>query len=185
MVPVEWPIAAADQGGGHPAARVAGGDRLRVVRADFFLDPGARLTEQERALMASMLGDLVAGLADDFAVLLGLAEAANDEETQLFDRLWQSGLLDIPDLLRLLLRRAEEERLSAAVRAGRTTSGSRFLQSFVGDEDAEVSCPRTPARPLRRAQNCFRRSQCRSRGLPGQRHRSGPSLRPGEAPEPS
>lgn len=138
MVPVEWPIATADKDGGRLAARVAGSGRLPLVRADFFLDPRARLTEQERALMTAMLGEIVAGLADDFAVLLGAAEAANDDGGEIFDRLWRAGLLDIPDLVRLLLQRAEEERVSAGIRAGRSSS-SRFLQAFVGDEDSDVS----------------------------------------------
>jgi hypothetical protein len=138
MVPVEWPIATAGNDGGHSAARVAGSGRLSSVRVDFFLDPAARLTEQERALMTGMLGDLVASLADEFAVLLGSGEAANDDGGRLFDRLWKSRLLDKPDLIRLLLRRAEEECLSAALRAGRPSS-SRLLQFLVGDEDSEIS----------------------------------------------
>jgi hypothetical protein len=139
MVPVEWPIATAEKVGGRRAARVAGSGRLPLVRADFFLDSQARLTEQERALMTAMLSDLVAGLADELATLFGVAEPANDDGGQMFDRLWKAGLLDIPDLVCLLLRRAEEERVAAGVRAGRASSGSRFLQAFVGDEDSEVS----------------------------------------------
>ena len=139
MVPVEWPIATADKDGGRLAARVAGSGRLPLVRADFFLDPRARLTEQERALMTAMLSDLVAGLIDELRALLGAAEPANDDGGQVFDRLWKTGLLDIPDLIRLLLRRSEEERLSAGVRTAGAPSGSRFLQALVGDQDPEVS----------------------------------------------
>ncbi len=139
MAPFEWPIAAAEEASDHPAARNAGSGRLPVVRADFFLDPTARLTEQERALMTAMLHDLVDSLADELAVLLGSAEAANDREDVLFDTLWQARLLDIPDLVLLLLRRAEEETLSAGVRAGRAPNKARFLQSFVGDEDSDIS----------------------------------------------
>lgn len=139
MVPVEWPIAAAGDDGGRSAARVAGSGRLPLVRADFFLDPVARLTEQERALMTGMLGDLVTSLADEFAVLLGSAAGDDDEGGQHFDRLWKAGLLDIPELVGLLLRRAEEERVSAGIRAGRPSNSSRLLQSFVGEEDLEVS----------------------------------------------
>lgn len=139
MVAVEWPIAVTYGGSGHLAARVAGGDRLPVVRADFFLDPRARLSEQERAIMTAMLADLVASLADDFAALLGNAEPANDDGEQLLDRLWKAGLLDIPNLVGLLLGRAEEERISAALRLGRPANRLRFLQSFVGDGDSDVS----------------------------------------------
>jgi hypothetical protein len=139
MVPVEWPIATAEKAGGRHAACVAVSGRLRVVRADFFLDSQARLTEQERALMTAMLSDLVAGLTDEFVILLGAAEAANDDGGQMFDRLWKAGLLDIPDLIHLLLRRAEEERVAAGILSGRAAGGSRFLQLFVGDEDPGVS----------------------------------------------
>jgi hypothetical protein len=139
MVPVEWPIATADEDGGRHAARVAGSGRLPVVRADFFLDPRARLTEQERALMTAMLNDLVVGLTDELAVLLGSVEPANDHCDELFGRLWAAGLLDIPDLISLLLRRAEEERVAVGIRAGHASYASRFLQRFVGGDDLEVS----------------------------------------------
>ena len=58
MMPEEWPIAAqaADE---NAPARSAGRDRLATVRADFFLDSRARLSEQERALMTAMLHCLV------------------------------------------------------------------------------------------------------------------------------
>jgi hypothetical protein len=139
MVPVEWPIAVADEGGERIAARVAGRGRLRTARADFFLDPRARLSEQERALMSGMLADLVNSIADEIRSGLAGFEPANDEDDQLLDLLRGAGLLDIPDLVGLLLRRAEEERISAAVRAGRGAGKHRFMQSFVSDEDPHVS----------------------------------------------
>jgi hypothetical protein len=139
MVPVEWPIAAPAANGGPVPARVAGSARLRTVRADFFLDPGERLTEQERALMTSMLTDLVCTLVDEFVSLMPGSEPANDTGDSLVDRLWAAGLLDIGDLVQLLLHRAEEERLVAAMRAGRPAGKARFLQSLVSDEDADVS----------------------------------------------
>jgi hypothetical protein len=139
MVPVEWPIAVADQGGERIAARVAGRGRLRTARADFFLDPKARLSEQERALMTGMLADLVNSIADEIRSGLAGFEPANDEDDQLLDLLRGAGLLDIPDLVDLLLRRAEEERISAAVRSGHGAGKQRFLQSFVSDEDPQVS----------------------------------------------
>jgi len=109
------------------------------VRVDFFLDSRSRLTEQERALMTAMLGDLVTMIADEFTALLADAEPANDEGTRIVDRLWDSGLLDIPDLIQLLLHRAEEERLAAGIRAGRPAGKMRFLQSLVSAEDSHVS----------------------------------------------
>ena len=135
MVPVEWPIAAADEGGGAAAARFAGRDRLRIARIDFFLDARARLSEQERALMSGMLSDLVDTLADELRSGLAGSEPANDEDDQLFQQLREAGLLDIPDLIALLLRRAEEERISTALARGR----QRFVHSLVSDENSEIS----------------------------------------------
>jgi hypothetical protein len=139
MTPVEWPIAAPSPDGGPDLARVAGSSRLAVARADFFLDPRARLTEQERSLMTAMLTDLVEGISDEFSSgLSGAAnDAANDWDQQVFETLWSSGLLDIPDLIALLLRRAQEERIAAAIRSGRNPL--RFLQSLVSDENSAVS----------------------------------------------
>lgn len=139
MVPVEWPIAAPASDGGAIPARLAGSDRLPAVRADFFLDPVARLSEQERSLMTGMLTDLVAMLADEFTAALAEGQPANDEGERVFDRLRSAGLLDMPELIALLLRRAEEERIGAGVRAGRPAGKSRFLQSLVGDSGAEIS----------------------------------------------
>jgi hypothetical protein len=139
MVPVEWPIAATSEGGGPVAARACGRARLCTARVDFFLDPRARLTEQERALMSGMLADLVNSVADDFRALLSGAEPANDDGQELFDRLRRSGLLDIPELIKILLRRAEEERVAAAIRSARGPGKPRFLQSLVSDEDSEIA----------------------------------------------
>lgn len=138
-MPIEWPIAAPVADGGAVAARAAGRSRLSTARADLFLDPRARLSEQERSLMTAMLTDLVDMLADEFTALLAGAEPANDEGERIADRLWAAGLLDIPDLVRLILDRAEEERLAAGIRAGRPAGKMRFLQSLVSDEDSEVS----------------------------------------------
>lgn len=89
--------------------------------------------------MTTMLTDLVAMVADEFTVLLPDAEPANDLDDRLVDRLWAAGLLDIPDLLALLLRRAEEERISAGLRAGLPAKKPRLLQSLVSDEDSDIA----------------------------------------------
>ena len=89
--------------------------------------------------MTGMLADLVNSVADEFRTALGAYEPANDEGEQLFDRLRSAGLLDIPDLVALLLRHAEEEHISAGIRAARGGAKLRFLQSLVSDEDLEVS----------------------------------------------
>jgi hypothetical protein len=51
MMPVEWPLAAsAADRPVEPARPRVGSDRLAVASADFFLDEGSRLTDEERAL---------------------------------------------------------------------------------------------------------------------------------------
>lgn len=139
MVPVEWPIAAPSDDGGLVPARVVGSGRLPVVRLDFFLDPAARLTEQERSLMTAMLCDLVSSVTDEFTAILADAEPANDDGDSLVDRLWAAGLLDIPDLISVLLRRAEQERINSAIRQARGAGKARLAQSLVSDDDADIS----------------------------------------------
>jgi len=139
MVPEEWPIEAPASGGRAGAARFAGYSRLPSVRVDFFLDSRTRLTEQERALMTAMLSDLVAMIVDQFTSELADSEPANDDGGRLVDRLWSSGLLDVEALVALLLRRAEAERVSAAIRVARPGSKGRVLQSLVSDDDPDVS----------------------------------------------
>lgn len=140
MAPVEWPIAALSDDPAATSTRRGDRDRLATVRADFFLDPKARLTEQERALMTAMLADLVAIVADEVRMAAEVrSQVANDHGADVFDRLTASGLLDIPELIALLLRRAEQERVLATV--GRGDSGSRasFLHMLAASDDPAVS----------------------------------------------
>jgi hypothetical protein len=118
MMPEEWPIAALAADGSTPA-RLAGRGRLSTVRRDFFLDPSKRLTEQERALMTAMLHCLVSDVGDSIRAALPSGRlAANDEgDTALVEALTTSGLLDEAGLMAMLLRRADEERISTAARA--------------------------------------------------------------------
>ncbi|WP_310468783.1 DUF2336 domain-containing protein [Sphingomonas sp.] len=140
MVPEEWPIAAAPDGRDAGPARRAERSRLSTVRADFFLDPAERLTEQERALMTRMLSELVGGTADEIELAAGDGRAAvNDRDrSALVRRLGQAGLLDDPQLIELLLRRADEERVAAALRA-RSGARSSLLQSLVAADSAPVA----------------------------------------------
>jgi hypothetical protein len=89
--------------------------------------------------MTAMLADLVNMVADEFTSILAGFGPANDEGEQLVDRLWESGLLDIPDLIALLLRRAEEERVAAGIRAAWPAGKARFVQSLVSDEESGIS----------------------------------------------
>ena len=139
MVPEEWPIAPPAIRADNPARR-AGRGRLPIVRQDFFLDPAKRLTEQERALMTAMLADLVGTIADELgASLTASMGAANDEDGhQLLLQLSAAGQLDHQELISLLLRRADEERITSAMRA-RSGGHPAFLQALVADSDASIA----------------------------------------------
>lgn len=129
---------AAPAGGAQSLGRRAGRGRLSTVRADFFLDPRERLSERERALMSAMLHCLV----DDIAARLRVemhSEPVRDGEPNLVDALNRHGLLDEPDLIALLLLRAEEERIAAAASARAGRSETRLLQGLVGDDNDLVS----------------------------------------------
>src|SRR5947208_4546411 len=140
MMPEEWPIAApaADQ---NAPARSAGRDRLSTVRVDFFLNSAERLTEQERALMTAMLHCLVGDIADELrAALPNIATPANDEgNLALIDLLSGAGLLDRAGLVRLLLRRADEERIATAARSRSGRREERVVQGLVSHSDGAVA----------------------------------------------
>ena len=139
MVPDEWPVAAPSDDGRYPA-RPAGRRRLSTVRKDFFLDPRDRLTEQERALMTAMLAELLEAIAEEIrAALPANFLPANDDDSQdLLRTLANAGLLDQVDLITLLLRRADEERIANAVRARSAPRGG-FLQALIAEDDDRIS----------------------------------------------
>jgi hypothetical protein len=118
--------------------RGSGRGRLATVRADFFLDPAERLSERERALMTGMLHCLVVDIAERLSDGLP-RDSAVGTHTQLVADLNRSGLLDDPDLIALLLLRAEEERIAAAASARAGRSEARVLQGLVGNENGQVS----------------------------------------------
>ena len=140
MAPEEWPIAVPPSEGGARPPHSAGRGRLPTVRSDFFLDPAERLSEQERALMTAMLADLLGSIAGEIrAALPGGLAVANDGDGQMLVRqLAAAGLLDQPELMELLLRRADDERIGGAVRA-RSGQSSTFLQALIADSDDDVS----------------------------------------------
>ena len=139
MVPDEWPIGVPSDDGRYPA-RPAGRRRLPTVRTDFFLDPRDRLTEQERALMTAMLAELLDAIAEEIRAALpaNLLAANDDDSQQLLQRLTAAGLLDQGDLIALLLRRADEERISNAVRSRSAPRGG-FLQGLIAEDDDRIS----------------------------------------------
>src|SRR5687767_15960800 len=115
MMPVEWPLAASAADRPVDSARPrAGRDRLPVAMADFFLDEGSRLTDEERALMAAMLRGLVSDIADELIAALPPIFGAKAERLRdgLYRRLRNAGLLAREGVVALLLRRADEQQLS-------------------------------------------------------------------------
>ena len=139
-MPEEWPIAAPAADRTVPA-QAAGGDRLATVRADFFLNPAHRLSEQERALMSAMLHCLVGEVADAIRAALppGWAAANDESNLALVETLTRSGLLDDPALMALLVRRADEERIGASARARSGRRDARTIQGLVSNDDGAVS----------------------------------------------
>ena len=141
MTAEEWPLAAPAPDRTATPARNGGRTRLDTVRRDFFLDPEQRLSEQERALMTAMLHAIVSDIADELrAALPPNSAVANDEDNgELVAELKAAGLLDLPPLIELLLRRADEEQITAAVRARSGRRDGRLLQVLVSDENASIS----------------------------------------------
>lgn len=137
-MPVEWPLAAsAADHPVEPARPRAGRDRLATASADFFLDEGSRLTDEERALMAAMLRGLVAEVADELITALPPLVAARAEQVRdgAYRALRNAGLLEREGLVALLLRRADEQQLSARL----DRNGGSMVAKLVGDDDAAVA----------------------------------------------
>lgn len=137
MMPAEWPIAAEAADRRVDPARPRGPSRLATVRRDFFLDPTDRLTEQERALMSAMLADFVAMVTRELAAAGGFPSNLG-ELGRVDAALMATGLLDRPQFISLMLRRADEHRISTtfAAHAGRKLP---LLSKLVGDDNPAVA----------------------------------------------
>jgi hypothetical protein len=137
MMPVEWPLAApAADRPVDPARPRAGRDRLAIAAADFFLDESGRLSDEERALMAAMLRALVIDIADELIAGLPPIMAAQAEHARdgIYRRLRNAGLMEREGLVALLLRRADEQQLSA-----RADRNAPTVAALVSDEAAPVA----------------------------------------------
>lgn len=135
----EWPIAAPARGRKRAAVERLSARRdrrLAAVLQDFFLPTEARLTEQERALMTAMLHGLVERIADELRARLEPLTAAScaTAAPELVADLSRAGLLQDEELIALLLRRADIQRLAQGAGQGRTR-----LQRWTVGEDAEVA----------------------------------------------
>ncbi|GAA4006456.1 hypothetical protein GCM10022211_19060 [Sphingomonas humi] len=139
-MPAEWPISAlasSERSKRPSSALPADGDRpIAAIVQDLFLAPGARLTEQERSLMSAMLHGLIERIAIELRARLTPEVAANCAagSAELIADLSRAGLIQDETLVKLLLRRADIQRLAAAGKGGRTT-----LQRWTADADADVA----------------------------------------------
>lgn len=139
MMPDQRPIATSEVERSAPA-RAAGPGRLSTVRVDFFLNPAERLTEQERALMTAMLRCLVGDIAAEICVALPPGwVGANDDEAAIVEEMTRAGLLDETELMALLLRRADEERIGMAARSRMGRRDARALQALVSHDNGSVA----------------------------------------------
>lgn len=141
MMSVEWPIAADTVDHRVEPVRATGRDRLPVVRRDLFLDDRARLTEQERALMSAMLVALIEQVADEIRLGLpaDLVAHVEPDRDRIAPLLWQSGRLDRPELITLLLRRADEQMIETACRNGRRPGEGGTVDRLIGDSNGAIA----------------------------------------------
>ncbi|MFC7537010.1 DUF2336 domain-containing protein [Sphingomonas sp. GCM10030256] len=139
----EWPIAIPGEGelADPPVdrAHAAHGGRLATALADFFLDPAHRLTEQERSLMTAMLHGLIGGIADEIRVRVPseIAARCDFDPAELTAVLTRAGHLQGPDLMRLLLCRADTARITQSV--GHSGNGNALLQRLASGPDGDVA----------------------------------------------
>lgn len=151
-MPVDWPNAATAADLPVVTSRPGvGRNRLSTVCADFFLDDANRLTDEERAIMGAMLRQLSDDIADELITRLpGLVSAqAEMGRHELYRCLRQSGLIDRPSIVELLLRRTDEQQI------GRRSHGAsdELLATMITDGDgavAEAAMALTIARGRRR-----------------------------------
>lgn len=91
--------------------------------------------------MTAMLHCLIGDIADELrAALPNVAVAANDEgNLALVDVLSSAGLIDRIGLVRLLLRRADEERIATGSKSRAGRREARVLQGLVSHSDGAVA----------------------------------------------
>jgi len=90
--------------------------------------------------MTAMLAELLETIAEEIRAALpaNFLPANDDDSQQILRSLTAARLLDEVDLITLLLRRADEERIANAVRARSAPRGG-FLQALIAEDDDRVS----------------------------------------------
>jgi hypothetical protein len=120
----------------EPVRPARGVDRVSAAMLDISLDPLVRPSEQERALMLSLVSGLVEHVAEELLLRLpGASPGAIDAE-ELVAKLREAGLLAQRDLIAMLIRRAD---LLAFRAAARSPEGGGLLQGWAADPDRTVA----------------------------------------------
>lgn len=135
-------------------AQAAGRDRIRLALIDLFLPDGKRLRDSERTVAANLLQRLIAAAEDDLRDRIGqhietrdpvLATALTAGATSIAAPMMEhAGLLRDAELVALVLRRAEEHRLSVDLRvmaAGMAglTAEPPLIDALVDDDETAVA----------------------------------------------
>ena len=91
--------------------------------------------------MTAMLHCLIGDIADELRAALpsGVAAANDDRNLALVEALADARLLDRSVLMRMLLRRADEERITTAAKARSGRRDARVLQGLVSHESGAIS----------------------------------------------
>ena len=91
--------------------------------------------------MTAMLHCLIGDIATEIRAQLpaGWTGANDDDDVGIVEMLMRAGLLDEPELMALLLRRADEERIGSAARARSGKRDARVIQGLVSHHNGGVS----------------------------------------------
>jgi hypothetical protein len=138
MMPKEWRLAASAADRLVDSVQSRGRRRICAVRQDFLLDPEDRLSEQERALMTNMFHNLLSTLANEIALAAGIREYEADP-VELAAKISCAGVADLPKLITLMLRRANEFRVSNSFAVGGRSRNGLLITRMIGDSDAAIA----------------------------------------------
>jgi len=119
----------------EPARAPRGVDRLAAAMRDLSLDPVARPSEQERALMLSLLTGLVGHIAEELLLRLPDMGQSEIDVGLLVDRLREAGMISRAELVGLLIRRAD---IIAFRMSARSPGGNGLLEGWAADAETAI-----------------------------------------------